>query len=271
MIGAPRRRSAMQAFLGGYLYLLGGENGTKPTGQLFRVDLPLAALFRPEPSKSRSPRRGARRRQLRPSRRRLDGFPARNRGAEVHAARHDSLGGTASRRDALPGGALLGHTLYVAGGRTRAGPHGEHLCDRYPKTHGRPCQSGQLLRPSNRPSSSPREQPHACSAARLGRTGKPRLAVIRIDPATGNPTAAGIRRCRSWERRPSPRARGPWSSTRRQARSIESRKRGSARERVHVLIRRDMALLLHTHCRFGTGRGVPLRAGRGRYLAELER
>ena len=87
-----------------------------------------------------------------------------------------------------PAVALLGHTLYVAGGRTEQGLT--------PNVYAIDIQtaassaSGSSRRPSSRPSSFPPARASTCSAARP-RTARPRRPSIRIDPATGNPTAVG--------------------------------------------------------------------------------
>jgi Galactose oxidase, central domain len=182
--------AAIQAFpSGGYLYLLGGENGTKPTDQLFRIDL---AAGRARPAGTfEEPLAAA-------------GVAPRGNSAYLVGGWTGSQFATAVLRFTPPGTtelvarlpdgtrspavALLGHTLYVAGGRTEQGVTSNiYAID---INDGSVVSLGQLPQAV--------EQavlvPNGTSLYLLGgktANGKPSTAVIRIDPATGNPTAVG--------------------------------------------------------------------------------
>ena len=182
--------AAMQAFpSSGYLYLLGGENGTKPTDQLFRVDL---AAGRARPAGTFEE-------------------PLAEAGVAPHGNSAYLVGGWtgsqfatavlkftppgASRLVArLPDGtrspavALLGHTLYVAGGRTEQGlTRNIYAID---------IQNGGVVSLGQLPQAVEQAVlvPSGTSLYLLGgktANGKASTTVIRIDPATGNPTAVG--------------------------------------------------------------------------------
>ena len=182
--------AAMQAFpSGGYLYLLGGENGTKPTDQLFRVDL----------AAGRARRAGTFEEPLAEA-----GVAPRGNSAYLVGGWTGSQFATAILKFTPPGTtelvarlpdgtrspavALLGHTLYVAGGRTEQGlTRNIYAID---IRDGGVVSLGQLPQAV--------EQavlvPSGTSLYLLGgktANGKASTTVIRIDPATGNPTAVG--------------------------------------------------------------------------------
>jgi hypothetical protein len=182
--------AAMQAFpSGGYLYLLGGENGTKPTDQLFRVDL----------AAGRARRVGTFEEPLAEA-----GVAPRGDSAYLVGGWTGSQFATAILKFTPPGTtdlvarlpdgtrspavALLGHTLYVAGGRTEQGlTRSIYAID---IRDGGVVSLGQLPQAV--------EQavlvPSGTSLYLLGgktANGKASTTVIRIDPATGNPTAVG--------------------------------------------------------------------------------
>ncbi len=182
--------AAIQAFPSrGYLYLLGGENGTKPTDQLFRIDL-AAGRARPA-GRFEEPLAEA-------------GVAPQGNSAYLVGGWTGSQFATAVLKFTPPGTielvarlpdgtrsaavALLGHTVYVAGGRTEQGLT--------PNIYAIDVNDGSVV--------SLGQLPHAVEQAVLvpsgtslyllgGKTanGKASTAVIRIDPATGNPTAVG--------------------------------------------------------------------------------
>jgi hypothetical protein len=182
--------AAMQAFpSGGYLYLLGGENGTKPTDQLFRIDLaagrarPAGRFEEPLAEAGVAPQSG--------SAYLVGGWTGSQFATAVLKF---TPPGTTALVARLPDGtrspavALLGHTLYVAGGRTEQGlTRNVYAID---VRNGGVVSLGQLPEAV--------EQavlvPSGTSLYLLGgktANGKASTAVVRIDPATGNPTAVG--------------------------------------------------------------------------------
>ena len=185
-----RPRASAQAFaLGGTLYVLGGEQGGKPSDDLLRIDL--------------ATRRG----------RRVGTFvePLAEAGVVTRGGTVYLVGGwtgdkyatailkfeppsTVSLLARLPEGVRapavtrLGHTLYVAGGRTEQG-----LTD---KVYAVDLDSGVVtaLGTLPRPLSGGVLVPSGSNLYLLGGTGangKPSAAVVRIDPATGRPATAG--------------------------------------------------------------------------------
>src|SRR5262249_8344798 len=87
-----------------------------------------------------------------------------------------------------PAVARLGHTLYVAGGRTETGPS-DHV-------YAVDLVSGEITRPARLPRPAQGALLVASGAGLhllggTGKSGKPSTAVVRIDPATGKPTPAG--------------------------------------------------------------------------------
>ena len=182
--------AAMQAFpSGGYLYLLGGENGTKTTDQLFRIDLaagrarPAGTFEEPLAEAGVAPRGG--------SAYLVGGWTGSEYATAVLKFTPPSTTTLLAR---LPDGtrspavALLGHTLYVAGGRTQQGLT--------PNLYAIDIRTGSVTTLG--------QLPHAVEQAVLvasgtslyllgGKTanGKPSTAVVRINPATGTPTQVG--------------------------------------------------------------------------------
>jgi hypothetical protein len=182
--------AAMQAFpSGGYLYLLGGESGTKPTSQIFRIDLtagrarPAGTFEEPLAEAGVAPQGG--------SAYLVGGWTGSQFATAILKF---TPPGTTELVARLPDGTrspavqLLGHTLYVAGGRTEQGlTRNVYAID---VRNGTVVSLGQL--------------PQAVEQAVLvasgtslyllgGKTanGKASTAVVRIDPATGTPTRVG--------------------------------------------------------------------------------
>jgi hypothetical protein len=182
--------AAIQAFPShGYLYLLGGENGTKPTDQLFRIDL---AAGRARPAGSfEEPLAEAGVAPQGDSAYLVGGWTGSQYATAILKFTPPSTTTLVAR---LPDGTrspavlLLGHTLYVAGGRTEQGlTRNVYAVD---VQNGTVVSLGQL--------------PQAVDQAVLvssgtslyllgGKTanGKASTAVVRIDPATGTPTQVG--------------------------------------------------------------------------------
>jgi hypothetical protein len=188
MLSRPRASAEAFAF-DGNLYVLGGEQGGKPSDDLLRIDL--------------TTRHG----------RRVSKFvePLAEAGVVTRGKAVYLVGGWTGEKYAtailkftppgtealvarLPGGlrspavALLGHTLYVAGGSTETG-----LSDRI---YAVDLDSGALtsLGRLPRPVTGGLLVPSGKDLYLLGGTGKggkPSAAVVRIDPATGRPAAAG--------------------------------------------------------------------------------
>ncbi len=182
--------AAMQAFpSGGYLYLLGGENGTKATDQLFRIDLaagrarPDGRFEEPLAEAGVAPRAG--------SAYLIGGWTGSQLATAVLKFTPPATTVLVAR---LPDGtrspavALLGHTLYVAGGRT------EHGLTR--NVYAIDIQTGSVVSLGQLPVAVEQAVlvPSGTGLYLLGgktANGKPSTTVIRIDPATGNPTAVG--------------------------------------------------------------------------------
>ncbi len=182
--------AAMQAFpSGGYLYLLGGENGTKPTDQLFRVDLaagrarPAGTFEEPLAEAGVAPQGN--------SAYLVGGWTGSQFASAVLKF---TPPGTSELVARLPDGtrspavALLGHTLYVAGGRTEQGlTRNIYAID---------IQNGGVVSLGQLPQAVEQAVlvPSGTSLYLLGgktANGKASTTVIRIDPATGSPTAVG--------------------------------------------------------------------------------
>ncbi len=182
--------AAMQAFpSGGYLYLLGGENGTKTTDQLFRIDLaagrarPAGTFEEPLAEAGVAPRAG--------SAYLVGGWTGSEYATAVLKFTPPSTTTLLAR---LPDGtrspavALLGHTLYVAGGRTQQGLTAN--------VYAIDIQSGSVTTLGQLPQAVEQAVlvPSGTSLYLLGgktANGDPSTAVVRINPATGTPTQVG--------------------------------------------------------------------------------
>jgi hypothetical protein len=185
-----RPRASAQAFsLGGNLYVLGGEQGGKPADDVLRIDLGTGrgrtvSKFVEPLAEAGTVTRGK-------AVYLVGGWTGDQYATAILKFTPPSTESLVAR---LPDGtrspavALLGHTLYVAGGRTEQG-----LSD---KAYAIDLGSGTVTTLPALP------QPVAgallvASGSDLyllggtGKGGKPSAAVVRIDPATGKSTTAG--------------------------------------------------------------------------------
>jgi hypothetical protein len=185
-----RPRASAQAFaLGGSLYVLGGEQGGKPADDVLRIDLVTrrgrtVSKFVEPLAEAGVVTRGK-------SAYLVGGWTGDKYATAIlkfTPPSSDSLVARLPDGTRAPAVALLGHTLYVAGGRTEQG-----LSD---KAYAVDLDSGTVTAlPA---------LPHPVAGALLvasgsdlyllGGTekgGKPSAAVVRIDPATGKSRAAG--------------------------------------------------------------------------------
>ncbi len=185
-----RPRASAQAFaLGGTLYVLGGEQGGKPSDDLLRIDLATGrgrtvAKFVEPLAEAGVATRGN-------SAYLVGGWTGDQYATAILKLTPPGVTSLVAR---LPDGVRapavvrLGHTLYVAGGRTEHG-----LSD---KVYAVDLDAGKVTALRSLPS--PVTGALLVSAGGdlyvLGGTGpggKPSAAVVRIDPATGRATAAG--------------------------------------------------------------------------------
>jgi hypothetical protein len=185
-----RPRASAQAFeLGGNLYVLGGEQGGKPSDDVLRID-PGTGRGRTV-SRFEEPLAEA---GVVPAGKAVYLVGGWTGEKYATAILEFSPPSTVSLVTRLPEGirapavARLGHTLYVAGGRTESGPSdrvyavdlGSGVVTPLAKLP-RPVQGALLVSSGT-------------GLYLLGGTGpggKPSTAVVRIDPATGKPTPAG--------------------------------------------------------------------------------
>ena len=254
--------AAPQAFpSGGSLWIVGGEQGSKVTDALLRVNLSSGRIV---PS-------GTFEEPLAESGVAADGGSAYLAGGWTGDQYASGVlkftpPSTVSLVSRLPVGvrspavALVGSTLYVAGGQTAQGP--STAVSAVDVDSGGMTSLGQLPQPVDGGVLLP-----VGSKLYLvgGRTtgGKASGAVILIDPATGSATLAGrIPRPLVGHRRSAPGRRRS-SSTRRRD-DLQGLREELAGRRVHVLVRRVHAVLVTAHpLPLGTERGAPLRAGLG--------
>ena len=185
-----RPRASAQAFeLGGDLYVLGGEQAGKPADDVLRIDLgtgrgKTVAKF-VEPLAEAGVVTSGKTIYL------VGGWTGEKYATAILKLTPPATTTLLARLpDGLraPAVARLGHTLYVAGGRTASGPSA--------RVYAVDLTSGVVTPLAELPSPVQGAVlvPSGTALYLLGGTGpggKPSRAVIRIDPATGKPTSAG--------------------------------------------------------------------------------
>jgi hypothetical protein len=185
-----RPRASAQAFeLGGSLYVLGGEQGDKPADDVLRIDLGTGrgrtvSKFEEPLAEAGVVTRGS-------AVYLVGGWTGEKYATAILKFTPPStveLLGRLPEGVRSPAVARLGHTVYVAGGRTQSGPSD--------RVYAVDLGSGVVTPLA--------KLPHPVQGALLvasgtslyllggtGAKGKPSTAVVRIDPATGQPTPAG--------------------------------------------------------------------------------